>query len=87
MRAKVLDDVKYVAMVFILYVFREKRKVSRRGESNETFFVPSDATTSRTYVPYYRRWTQHVVVSEVDHLARHKQPARHSPLKLKFLFS
>lgn len=77
MRAKVLDDVNYVAMVFILYVFGV---ALRRVERD----VPSDATTSRTY---YRRWTQHVVVSEVDHLARHKQPARHSPLKLKFLFS
>lgn len=84
MRAKVLDDVKYVAMVFILYVFGERtRKVLRCGESNETF----PRTRQQVVRTYYRRWTQHVVVSEVDHLARHKQPARHSPLKLKFLFS
>jgi len=83
-RAKVLDDVKYVAMVFILYVFGERgRKVLRCGESNETF----PRTRQQVVRTYYRRWTQHVVVSEVDHLARHKQPARHSPLKLKFLFS
>lgn len=59
------------------------RKVLRCGESNETF----PRTRQQVVRTYYRRWTQHVVVSEVDHLARHKQPARHSPLKLKFLFS
>ena len=85
MRAKVLDDVKYVAMVFILYVFGERKGRCCVAASRTRRSLGRD---NKSYVAtYYRRWTQHVVVSEVDHLARHKQPARHSPLKLKFLFS